>query len=131
MEPRILYLILCNDVRPDPKDLHRLNIFGLLLSIRSRATPPFPAVRSLFSVLVILTGGQGSGELRVRVVQDQTGRTIFSTRPRLVRFLGDPAEVLGMRFSIQNCSFPEAGLYWVEVVYEGRALARQQLALKP
>jgi len=129
MEPDILYLIVCDDVRADPNNYHRLNIFGLLISLRSQGEPAFPLVRPSFSALVILTNGQGGGELRVQVVHEQTGQVIFSTRPRQVRFIGDPTAVLGMRFQIQNCSFPAAGLNWVEVAYDGSIIARQRLFL--
>lgn len=130
MTPEVLYLILCDQVQTDPSNYHRLTILGLITSIRSSADPPFPVVQPLFCALVLLTGGRGSGELDVRVVENQTGTIIFRTRRREVRFIGDPAAVLGMRFHIRNCSFPAGGLYWVEVVYEGTVLARQKLFLK-
>src|SRR5262245_31929396 len=130
MQPHILYLILCDKVEADPNNYHRLNVFGLLTSLRSSVTPPFPVVQPLFCALVILTGGQGTGEMLVRVRRDQTEEIIFSTRPRQVRFVGDPRAVVGMLFRLENCCFPQAGLYWVEVVYRDSVLARQQLSLK-
>jgi hypothetical protein len=130
MQMDVLYLILCENVQPDPANYHRLNVWGLLTSIRSRAHPPFPMVQPSVSVLVILTGGQGSGKLIVRVTRDETGAAVFTTRPRQVRFVGDPTAVLGMRFLIQNCTFPAAGLYWVEVEHSGSVLARQRLIVK-
>ena len=130
MTPNVLYLILCNDVQSDPTDYSRLNIFGLITSIRSASLPPFPVVRPSLRALVILTSGQGMGELTLRVVEDQTGNVIFRTRPRQVRFVGDPKAVLGMLFHIRNCSFPAAGSYWIEVLYAGSVIARQQLFLK-
>jgi hypothetical protein len=130
MQPHVLYLILCDNAQSDPNNYHRINVFGLLTSIQSRAVPPFPVVRPLFCALVVMTGGQGTGELLVRVSRDQTGDIIFNTRPRQVRFVGDPQAVVGMLFHLQNCCFPAAGLYWVEVVYQGSVLARQQLSLK-
>lgn len=44
------------------------------------------------------------------MLQDQTGATIFRTRRRLLRFVGDSAAVLAARFQIRNYSFPAAGL---------------------
>jgi hypothetical protein len=130
MEPDVLYLILCDDVRPDPTNYQRLHVWGLLTSIRSGARPPFPLVQPRFSVLLILTGGQGSGELVLRIVRDSTESVVFKTRPRQVRFVGDPTAVLGMRFLIQNCTFPAPGLYWAQVMYRGAVLARQRLYVK-
>jgi hypothetical protein len=130
MLPEVLYLILCKDVQSDLGAFHRITVVDLLTSIRSTVIPPFPVRERLFSVLLLMTGCQGSGELAVQIVQAQTGTVIFRTRRRPVRFVGDPSDVLGAQFRICNCSFPAAGLYWVEVVYQGSLLARQKLVLK-
>jgi hypothetical protein len=127
MSPEVLYLILCGDVQTDPTNYHRLMVVGLLTTIRSGT---FPVVEPDFSALLVLTGCQGSGELAVQVVQAQTGVAIFRTRRRLSRFVGDPADVVGARFRLRNCTFPVAGLYWVEAVYDGSVIARQQLFLR-
>jgi hypothetical protein len=129
MEPEVWYLVLCEDVRPDPNDYERLNIFGLTTTIRSTLSPPFPVVHPLLCALVLLTGGQGHGEFGLRIRQDQTGRVVFRSLPRQVRFVGDSTAVLGALFRIRRCGFPAPGLYWVEVLFEGTVLARQKLRL--
>jgi hypothetical protein len=68
--------------------------------------------------------------MMLRITEDRSGNVIFRTRSRPVRFVGDPAEVGGMLFRILNCSFPAAGLSWVEVIYDDSVLARQKLFLK-
>jgi hypothetical protein len=125
-----LHLIPCDDVVPDPSNYHRLTIVGLLTAIRASAAPPFPLIRPVFCVLLLVTGGQGNRELELRVAQDRTGNEVFRTRRRRVRFLGDPAAILPMKFEIRNCSFPAAGLYWVQVWSDGSMLARQKLFLR-
>src|SRR5690242_5642432 len=130
MQPEVLYLILCNGVQTDPNNYHRYNVFGLVTSIRSVVAPPFPVVQPELLALVFWTGGQGTGDLELRIVEDRSGSTIFRTRPRQVRFIGDPAAVGGVLFRIQNCSFPAAGLYWVEVLFAGSLIARQRLFLR-
>jgi hypothetical protein len=130
MEPEVRHFVLCDDVRTDPSNYQRINVLGLITSIRSTADPPFPVVHPLLCALVILTGGQGTGELVLRIFHAPTGRVVFRSPTRQVRFLGDPEAVLGTLFRIRNCSFPEAGLYWVEVVFGGSVIARQKLWLK-
>lgn len=130
MEPAVLHLILCDDVQTDPNNYHRCNILGLITSIRSITVPPFPAVHPQLLALIVWIGGQGTGELTLRIIEDRSTRTIFGTRPRQVRFVGDAAAVGGVLFRIQNCSFPAAGLYWVEVLFAGSVIARQQLFLR-
>jgi hypothetical protein len=130
MGPDVLYLILCDAAQADPQNYNRLNVLGLMTSIRSTAQPPFPVVRPQFLAAVIWIGGHGAGVLQLRIVADRSGHTIFRTRPRQVRFVGDPAAVGGITFRIQNCSFPAAGLYWVEVLFAGGVIARQRLFLR-
>jgi hypothetical protein len=127
MEPDVLYLILCDGVQTDPNNYHRFNVLGLITAIRSTASPPLPVVRPLFLALAVWVGGQGSGELKLQIIEDRSGRVVFRTRPRLVRFVGDPSAVGGVVFHIRNCSFPAAGLYWVEVLFADSVIARQRL----
>jgi hypothetical protein len=129
MEPEVRYLLLCDDVRTDPDNYHRLNIFGLITSIRSTADPPFPVVRPLLCAVVLLAGADRSGELRLRIVQSSSGRVIFRSPPRQVRLVGDPQAVRGAVFRIRNCSFPSAGLYWLEVLFEQTIIGRQKFQL--
>jgi hypothetical protein len=130
MPLEVLHLIPCDDVVPDPTNYHRLTVVGLLMVTRASATPPFPVVRPVFRVLLLVTGGQGLAELELRITQDQTGNHVFRTRRRQLRFLGDPTAILPMKFEIRNCNFPAAGLYWVEVICDGSLLARKKLFLR-
>jgi hypothetical protein len=129
MEPEVRYLLLCKDVRPDPANYHRLDIFGLITSIRSAADPPFPVVRPLLCAVVLLAEADRSGELRLRIIQGSTGRVVFRSRPRQIRLVGDSEAVRGAVFRIRNCSFPAAGLDWAQVLFDQTVLARQKLRL--
>jgi hypothetical protein len=130
MDPEVLYLLPCGDVRHDPDNYHRIDVIGLITTIHSRIKPPFPLVHPLLRVLVILTGSQGKGELVLRIIQDKTGRVIFRSLPRLMRFIGPPDQEFGATFRIINCGFPMAGLYWIEAIFAGSVIARQKIWLK-
>jgi len=69
--------------------------------------------------------------LTLQIIEEGTGNAVFQTRPRQVRFVGDAAAVGGVVFRIRNCSFPAAGLYWVQVLLGGLVIARQRLFLRP
>ena len=129
MRPDVLYLILCDDARIDPNNLLRINIYGLMTRIRSTAIPPFPVMQPLLSALLVLSGCQGTGLLTLRIVRSEDGSVVFRNRPRPVRFAGDPSESIGITFRVRNCSFPAAGVYWVEIEYDGTILIRQRLLL--
>ena len=130
MTPDVLYLILCNDIQTDSKNYHRCNVLGLITSIRSAAAPPFPVEHPRMIALVVWTGGEGTGELALRIIEDRSGDTVYRTHPRQVQFVGNAAAIGGVVFRIHNCSFPVAGLYWVEVLYAGSVIARQRLILR-
>jgi len=130
VELEVRYLLPCDDVRTDPDNYQRIDVLGLITTIRSTVDPPFPVVRPLLCVLVILTGGQGTGELILRIFQDQTGRVVFRSTPRQVRFIGASEAVLGVVFRIRNCSFPMSGLYWIEAVFASSVIASQKIWLK-
>lgn len=126
----VRYLIVCDEVRTDPANHLRLDVKGLMTHMRSTATPSFPLVRPQFLVLVVLTDCRGQANLSLRVVQSDTGRVIFRTQPRRVRFAGSPQDAVGITFRLQNCSFPAAGLYWVQLLDSDTVLATQTLTLK-
>jgi hypothetical protein len=59
-----------------------------------------------------------------------SGRIVFRSSPRQVRFVGAQEAVLGIVFRIRDCSFPMAGLCWIEVLFAGSVIARQKIWLK-
>ena len=130
MALEVLHLILCDRVETDPDNYNRCNIFGLITSIRSAAVPPFPVVHPELVAFVVWTGGQGTGELMLRIIEDGSPNVFFRTRPRPIRFVGDLTSVGGVLFHIRNCLFPAAGLYWVEVLFSGMVIARQRLFVR-
>jgi Family of unknown function (DUF6941) len=130
MALEVLHLILCERVESDPSNYHRLNIFGLITSIRSSAAPPFPVRHAKMRALIVWSGGQGAGELELQIVDEISAKAVFRSRPRRVRFVGDSAAVGGVVFVIQNCVFPHKGLYWVEVLFSGQVIGRQRLFVR-
>jgi hypothetical protein len=125
----VRYLILCDEVHADPANNLRVDVQGLMTHIRSAASPPFPMVRPHFCVLVILTDCRGESELSLRIVQAETGKVVFRNRPRRVRFAGASREAVGITFRLRDCSFPAAGLYWVEFLESDEVKAKQALTL--
>jgi len=131
MEPEIVYLIICDDVVADPQNLHRLNLRGVVARLWSTARPPFPVTRPEICVFVLLTGGQGPTEIAVRIVQDAGGGAIFRTGIRRLHFRGQPSDVTGATFRLRRCTFPAAGLYWVEFLASRQVIGRQRLWILP
>ena len=130
MEPEVLFLLLCEDVRTTALSHHRIDVLGVITSIRPVAEPAFPVRQPLFCVLAVLTGSKGTGELAIRIRHHRTDQVVFRSARRVVRFVGDPEAVLGVVFRVKNCAFPLEGLYWLELTFARSIIARQRLWLR-
>ena len=130
MELEVLHFILCDRLETDPDNFNRCNLVGLITSVRSAAVPPFPVIHSQMQALVVWTGGQGTGEMMLRIIEDQSSNTVFRSRPRQVRFIGPAWAIGGVVFRVHNCGFPSAGLYWVEILFARAVVARQRLVVR-
>jgi len=128
MIPSVLHFIPCEDARPDPRGLHLINVYGITTKIRANQDPPFPFRWSTQKVLVFFRGGQGTAEFVIRVTHEETGQIATqSKQPHRVQFVGDPRDVNGAVIRVQNCLFPQEGVYWIELVFGTEVLARQPI----
>jgi hypothetical protein len=62
--------------------------------------------------------------------QVDSDRIVFQTRPRQAALPSDPLEIVGIPFRVRDCPFPEAGLYLMELVYNGVVIGQQDLAVR-
>lgn len=128
MTPFIRHMLLCEAVRPRPADPRKVDVLGLLSSVRV-ADGAFPAAVS-FSVYLATTGGRGSGEARIVVVDADSGAEVYAGDAHRLHFPPDPVQVTGMIFRIPACWLPRPGLYWVEFRYDGTMVSRQPLLVR-
>ena len=128
MKPSVLHFILCDDARPDPHNLHKINVYGITMKIRSGRGPAVPIAHPLLSAFAVLRGGRGIGEFLIRIVQEDTGLVIYQSKKlHRVQFVGSLSEVKAFVMRLPSCRFPHEGVYWVELVLSGEELARQPL----
>ena len=119
--------IACDSIRPHRTNPVRLTLSGVMGHVRSRLVPPFPVQCSEFSLFVLLAEVDSEIEFMYRVVSDTTGAMLIQSRTYRHPVAGGPDQLLGLRFRVQNCTFPAAGLYWVECWNHGVRLYRQRL----
>lgn len=112
--PIVRHMILCQDWNVEKARERLINIRGLLTSIRSLDSPPYPLIHREICVLVVATDGRGQG----------------TARPRQLRFGGDPLRVYAFGFRIGHCPFPEPGIYTFQFVYNESVLASCPLRLR-
>ena len=130
IEPVVRHMLLCDDGQHDPSGPRKVNVFGLTNTIRSHANPPFPFYQPQLTIYLALTGGRGTGDVVIAGVQGDSDSLVFATPPYTISFGSNPLAVRGMIIRVQNCPFPDPGLYWIEFRYNGRTLARQPLLVE-
>jgi hypothetical protein len=72
VNPLVLHLIPCDDVRVDPDNPTCTHIDCLLTNIVSLDDPPYPLLKEMICVYVVLTEGRktGRGQVRYALVDD-------------------------------------------------------------
>lgn len=128
--PIIRHMIVCEDIPVDPAHPQRVTLVNLLSSIRSTSQPPFPFCCPRLCVYVQLTECRGVAEVNLRIEQADTQTIIFRTPLRRVSFGNDPLQVFNMFFRLRNCTFPSAGLYWVQLWYNNTVIFQEPLKLE-
>jgi hypothetical protein len=117
LNPVVRYMVLCDDILRDSSNPRRVHLIGPISAIRSSATPPFPSEHPKLCIFLHLTDCRGNGNIRVDIVHADSDVTIFRSQVWPVQFSGDPLEVYGLVFRLQQIPFPEPGLYWVQFWY--------------
>jgi hypothetical protein len=130
INPVIRHLLLCDDVRPDPNQPTRFDILGVCGLITSRQTPPFPLRHPSLCVFVQFTGARGGAEVQVVVRDADTDAAVFSSQPHRVRLPVDPLQLMGLKLVVKDSPFPRAGLYWVQLRWNGQVVAQEPLLLR-
>jgi hypothetical protein len=123
-------MLVCEDVQTDAQNPLKVNVFGLVSTIRSLADPPFPLLYPQLCVYLVLTGGRGSGDALIAAVEANSEDLVFSTPVHPLSFGADPLATRGVIFRILDCTFSQPGLYWIEFRYNNRTLARQPLLVR-
>ncbi len=116
-EPIIKAFVLCEDVRQysDKADLFGAGV-GL---IRSGSTPAFPFKHTFWAYLLI-ADEKPEGQVQLALMRADSGRRYFS-REITMRH-ADPLRTTQFAIRIFNFEFPEPGMYFVELWYDGQWL---------
>jgi hypothetical protein len=133
VNPVVRYMLLCDDVRPDPDHPNCSHVECLMSNIVSLEDPHFPLLREMICVYLVLTECRGKGRVQVRVsyVDTTPEQVLFGTPEHEVNFSGvDPLETVGIPFRIRDCRFPQAGRYSVQFWYNGTKLEERPLGLR-
>ena len=130
LPPVVRYFVLCQDFLIDPGRPADASIVKLIHSIYSKEKPPFPYLMDEICAFAGLSNCRGTGKFEVCVVEADSGETVHQMAAMPVDFGLDPLRFFGLPIRIRRCVFPNAGLYWVQLRYNGREIAEQDLLLR-
>jgi hypothetical protein len=130
INPVIRHMLLCDDVRSDPTQPGRYDLLGFCSRITSATTPSFPLRHPALCTFVQFTGARGIAEIQIVVHAADTDTVVFSSRRHRVQMPSDPLELVGLKLVIQDCPFPQPGLYWVRFSWNGDVVAQEPLLLR-
>ena len=117
--------VLCNDITDHPSGQGQKDLQAAGLS-RIEYAGPFP-VKLSFWVFVQVSGQKETGEARLALMRADSGRRYFF-RPITVRHL-DMAQATVFCIRLYNCTFPERGVYFLELWYDDVWVVDQRLEL--
>ncbi len=125
--PHVRYLIVCDEVLPDPQRPGKLMIVGLVSLVAWPAGATAPVRLERLVVLLILTDGRGSGMGRIVCRNEETGAATFGSAATRISFEGkDPSGHYAVVFRLLDCPFPAPGVYAVQFLFD-EALVQEQL----
>jgi hypothetical protein len=117
--------VLCNSITDNPSDQGQKDLQGAGLS-RIECAGPFP-VNLSFWVFVQLSDQKETGEARLALMRADSGRRYFF-RPITVRH-HDRAQATVFCVRLYDCTFPEYGVYFLELWYDDVWVVDQRLEL--
>jgi hypothetical protein len=118
-------IVLCNDVFSDPasRNVHLIGVFDSI-----RPSEPYPHLHPEFCVFLQLSDAVGTVTAVVNIVEAASEDILFQTAKFSLKF-AHRLGVMRALFRIRNCSFPEPGVYWIEVFCNDRFLVDCRLQL--
>ena len=128
--PIVRHMLVCDDVDRGPALRPKLDVLGMVHTIRAKPGLPFPLHHPGLCVYLVLTGGAGSGVVRIRVVEADSGIEAFGSPAHRISYPPDRHEVAGVLFRITDCVIPRPGLYWVEFLHDGNVVQPEPIIVR-
>ena len=118
--PLSIGLTLCHSTIIE-EGTKNLTLVGSFLGFRSANFPFTPAP---FSVVSLLVGGHGEGEVDLAVTRLETDEEVFALHRRLS--FRDRLTEVQVVFRLGNCELPEPGAYLMTLLMDGEWVAQRR-----
>jgi Family of unknown function (DUF6941) len=123
IKPRLIYTLLCDDVRQEMGG--KFSLMGLFESISSHS---FPALHHRFAIINEWLGGKGEFIVKIRLLSPDKTQVISESEMKLTLF----NETQRHRdISIRhNTTFKVPGTYWIETLLDGERVGIVPIVLQ-
>jgi hypothetical protein len=125
VSPRVHTLVVCDDIELVADEPDVFNLLGVRTGFPANG---FPYTHPQLCVYVQATGYPGTAALRIAVVHGDSDEEEFVYPDQEIPFDG-PLRVLPLYWYLEDCTFPEAGIYYVQVYCGDRILFERQFHL--
>jgi hypothetical protein len=123
--PMLKAFVLCRNIVDTPANRDEKDLQGAGLT-RMKSVGPFP-VKLSFWVFVQLSDHKETGEVRLAIMRADSGRRYFF-RPVTVGHK-DLVQATVFCIRLYGCTFPERGVYFLELWYDDVWLVDQRVEL--
>ncbi len=120
---RVHVLVLCDEVEELSGEEELFNLNGVRTQVRARSFPYFhPELCVFFQV----AGHEGIASGHLALVQAANDTEVFQV-PIDTFHLSGPLQVIPRWLELRACEFPEPGIYWFQVVLNGKLVTERQI----
>jgi hypothetical protein len=128
--PVVRHMLLCRDGRRDPSAPGRVDLLGLLVSVRAGPTKSYPLQLPDLTAFAQLTGRHGEGIIHVTLREADTETLIYDGPEQTLAASTNPLTVHMATIRISGCVLPQPGLYWVQLCYNDEIIAEEPLTAR-
>ncbi len=119
--PRVHAIVLCDRIEDVSDEEDVFNLRGVRTRLVADA---FPYTHPRLYVYLQLTGHLGSASGAVVVVHARTDQELARQVLPPIQFRG-PLVLLPVYLRIRNCTFPEAGIYFIQTLFDDKLLGER------
>jgi hypothetical protein len=123
--PRVLALLVCDEIQPREDDARVHDLFGVRAEIRASS---FPHEHSTFGVYAQVSGRDGSVPGHLEIIQVNEEGPLLITPEQEVQLAG-PLVAIPAVWWIESCTFPVPVLYYVQLYFGTKLVSERLLVL--
>jgi hypothetical protein len=119
---RVHALVLCDDVEEVYEEEEVFNLHG----VRTRVcASSFPYIHPRLCVFIQVSGHEGIASGRLALVKEAGNLEVLQAPIDSFQLSG-PLTLITRWYEVVDCEFPEPGVYWVQVVLNGKLVTERR-----